>query len=134
MNILFLCTGNSCRSQMGEALFNHFRKNDGVAFSAGIEKHGVNPYMLTVLQEINIDTTRLYSKTIDELECRNFDLVITVCGHAHENCPYFPGRVIHRGFDDPPFLTSSYQNEEDILNVFRRVRDEIELFIRKLEL
>ncbi|MFW5879903.1 MAG: arsenate reductase ArsC [bacterium] len=132
--ILFLCTGNSCRSQMGEALFNHYRKDSGTAFSAGIEKHGLNPYMLKVLKELNIDTTKLYSKALEELPNNDFDLIITVCGHAHENCPYFPGKTIHHGFDDPPFLTKEYQDEEEILQVFRRVRDEIKAFILKLEI
>lgn len=133
--ILFLCTGNSCRSQMGEALFNHFRHEDGVAFSAGIEKHGLNPYMLEVLKEIEVDTSQLYSKTVDELVVDKFDQVVTVCGHAHDNCPCFnsAAKIVHKGFDDPPFLAKGLKNKDEILTIFRRVRDEIKTYILNIQ-
>lgn len=135
-NILFLCTGNSCRSQMAEALFNHYKKDTGKAFSAGIEKHGLNPNMLKVLEEINIDTKGLSSKTVEEVEHLNFDYVVTVCSHAKDKCPVYPGSAQkgHRSFDDPPFLTKDMADEEEILSVYRRVRDEIKQYVQDLNL
>jgi len=133
VNILFLCTGNSCRSQMGEALFNHFCGDKGKAYSAGIEKHGLDPYAMKVLEELGIDLSPLYSKTLDDLSDVSFELVITVCGHAHETCPRFPGeaRVEHHPFEDPPRLIQGIEDEEEKLKVFRRVRDEILHFLQQ---
>lgn len=102
-------------------------------FSAGTQKHGMNMRAVSVMQEVGIDLSTHYSKTLDELQV-NFDFVVTVCGHANENCPYFPGgKVIHQGFDDPPKLTAHMTDEEEILNVYRRVRDEINLYMQKLK-
>ncbi len=130
-NILFLCTGNSCRSQMAEGLARHFRAELGNFYSAGIEKHGMNIRAVKVMNELNIDMSSQYSKTLDDLKDIRFDLVVTVCGHANENCPVFFGvpKLIHVGFDDPPKLTKDMTHEEDILKEYRRVRDEIKKFI-----
>jgi len=132
--VLFLCTGNSCRSQMAEGLAKHYISDSITAFSAGIEKHGLNPYAVQVMQEIGIDISSNNSKTVSEIGEKEFDYVITVCGHAHETCPYFPAKteVIHRGFDDPPFLTRELTAEKEILSVYRRVRDEIKEYILTL--
>jgi arsenate reductase (thioredoxin) len=104
------------------------------AFSAGIEKHGMNPRAVTVMAEVGIDISRQQSKLIDELDDLNFDYVITLCDHARESCPLFPGRgrSIHVGFPDPPALAHDAQDEEEKLMHYRRVRDEIRAFVEKL--
>ncbi len=126
--ILFLCTHNSCRSQMAEALANHYLGDRCQAFSAGTEATRVNPLAIRVLTELGIDTTPLRSKTMDEFAGQNFDHVVTLCGDANEKCPLFFGGVqrIHHGFEDPSRLNG---NEEDVLLEFRRVRDEIKNWI-----
>ena len=133
-SILFLCTGNSCRSQMAEGLCRHLLGDQYQCYSAGIEKHGLNPNAVKVMQEIGIDISGHHSKTVDELDDIPFDYVITVCGHANETCPLFPARtrMLHQGFDDPPRLAETAQTEEEALTHYRRVRDEIREFILEL--
>lgn len=130
--ILFLCTGNSCRSQMAEGWARHLKRHEVKAYSAGIEKHGLNPMAVKVMDEVGIDISGQESKTIDELPVREFDWVVTLCGHAAETCPHFPGRKMHRGFDDPPKLAASVETEEEKLALYRKVRDEIRDFINGL--
>ena len=132
--ILFLCTGNSCRSQMAEGLCRHFQGENFRAYSAGIKKHGLNPNAVKAMKEIGIDISNHTSNTTDELEEKEFEFVITVCGHAHESCPYFPAKtkIIHQGFDDPPFLAKTAKTAEEALGHYRRVRDEIKEFIISL--
>ena len=134
MKILFLCTGNSCRSQMAEAWTRALKSNEIEAYSAGIEKHGLNPYAVKVMAERGIDLARQNSKLLAELNGVMFDYVVTVCGNAHENCPVLGGKtkVVHVGFDDPPRLAAMCQSEEEKLNCYRRVRDEIKAFVEKL--
>lgn len=129
--MLFLCTGNSCRSQMAEGLCRHFRGDVIESCSAGIEKHGLNPFAVKVMQEIGIDITGQKSKTTEDLDSCEFDYAITVCGHANETCPLFPAKtkVICRGFDDPPKLAADAASEEEALGYYRRVRDEIKGYI-----
>lgn len=135
LKILFLCTGNSCRSQMAEG-WAHALKSDVLdPYSAGIETHGLNPNAVKVMAEAGIDITGQKSEHINNLLHIDFDVAITVCGHAHDNCPVFPGkaiRVVHVGFDDPPKLSPPDAPEEVKLNGFRRVRDEIKAFIEQL--
>jgi arsenate reductase len=134
LKILFLCTGNSCRSQMAEG-WAHALKNDVIeAWSAGIETHGLNPSAVKVMAEAGVDITNQKSENINDLLHIPFDVVITVCGHAHDNCPVFPGnaRVIHVGFDDPPKLAAAVDVEEEKLHCYRRVRDEIKAFVEQL--
>jgi arsenate reductase (thioredoxin) len=132
--ILFLCTGNSCRSQMAEGWCRHLLSERFDCASAGIEKHGLNPLAVRVMAEAGVDISVHTCKTTAELGDLNFDFVITVCGHADENCPYFPARtrVIHHGFDDPPQLAEAAGSEEEALVHYRRVRDEIRDFIKTL--
>jgi len=134
LNILFLCTGNSCRSQMAEGWARHLKSDVLDVYSAGIETHGLNPNAVKVMAEAGVDISKHRSKHVDELMDIPFDYVITVCGHAHENCPVFPGRavVIHHGFDDPPKLAASAKTEEEALSHYRRVRDEIRAFVETL--
>ena len=132
--VLFLCTGNSCRSQMAEGWTRTLWGDCIEAYSAGIETHGLNPNAVTVMAEAGVDISGHRSKLVDELLDEDFDLVVTVCGHAHEHCPMFPGgaRVIHVGFDDPPKLAESATTEKEKLEGYRRVRDEIRAFVRTL--
>jgi arsenate reductase len=134
LTILFLCTGNSCRSQMAEGWAKHLKDDEIRAFSAGIETHGLNPNAVRVMAEAGVNISSHRSKNIDELFDIHFDYVITVCGHAHETCPVFPGEaeVVHRGFDDPPRLARDAHSEEEVLEHYRRVRDEIRAFVETL--
>lgn len=135
MNILFLCTGNSCRSQMAEGLARHYLGEKYQFYSAGIEKHGMNLKAIKVMKELGIDISNHTSKTLEELGPIHFDVVFTVCGHANEHCPVFIGKakVVHVGFDDPPKLSSGLSDEEEIFFHYRRVRDEIKKFIANFE-
>lgn len=122
--VLFLCTANSCRSQMAEGIANHFLGDRLEAFSAGTGASFVNPRAIMVLREIDVDISGHRSKNMDEFSGQDFDYVITLCGDANEKCPLFFGGVqrTHLGFSDPAKVTGS---EEDIMAAFRRVRDEI---------
>jgi arsenate reductase len=134
LKILFLCTGNSCRSQMAEGWAKTLKADALEAYSAGIETHGLNPYAVRAMAEAGVDISGYRSKLLSELEGIAFDVVITVCGHAQESCPLFPGRtkVIHVGFDDPPKLAAGAQDEEQRMAPYRRVRDEIREFVAGL--
>lgn len=131
-NVLFLCTGNSCRSQMAEGWARHLHGDRISPHSAGIEAHGLNPHAVRVMQEAGVDISTQSSKLADSLADVPLDLVITVCGHADENCPaaLTETRVVHVGFDDPPKLARGAANDEEALDHYRRVRDEIRDFIR----
>jgi len=133
-NILFLCTGNSCRSQMAEGFGRAFLGDKFNFYSAGTKKHGLNERAVQVMNEVGVDISKHESNTTDEFPGIDFDYVFTVCSDAHENCPYFPGgKIIHMGFDDPPRLTMDLKNEEEILNIYRRVRDEISTSVKQIE-
>ena len=133
--VLFLCTGNSCRSQMAEGWARALR-DDFAAYSAGVETHGLNPNAVTVMAEAGVDISGHVSQLLDDLPHRDFDLVVTVCDNARESCPVFPGsgRVIHHGFDDPPALAKTAKSDEEALDHYRRVRDEIRAFVADLAL
>ena len=134
IKILFLCTGNSCRSQMAEGWARHLKADEIEAFSAGIETHGLNPLAVKVMAEAGVDISGQRSKNVGELAGERFDYVITVCDHAHESCPIFPGKtkVVHAGFDDPPRLAKNAKSEAEALSHYRRVRDEIRYFVESL--
>jgi len=119
---------------MAEGLCRHYRGDLIDVSSAGIEKHGLNPYAVRAMAEIGIDISGHHSKTVDDLAGRQFDVVVTVCGHAHETCPVFPGRarVVHRGFDDPPKLAANETTDEGRMAHYRRVRDEIREYVLSL--
>jgi len=133
--ILFLCTGNSCRSQMAEAFCRAARYDQFEPYSAGVIMKGLNPKMVQVMKEIGIDPTiHQSSKTLRSLldAGLNLDVVVTVCDNARESCPLFPGgktRVVHVGFEDPPELERTATSPEEALGHYRRVRDEIRDFI-----
>lgn len=117
---------------MAEGWAKHLKSSDIDAYSAGIKRHGLNPYAAKVMDEVGVDISGQFSKTIEELPISEFDWVITLCGHANETCPYFPGRRMHHGFDDPPQLVEDLWTEEEKLIPYRRVRDEIRQFIESL--
>ncbi len=138
LKVLFLCTGNSCRSQMAEGWARHLKGDVIEAYSAGIETHGLNPNAVEVMAEAGVDISGHRSQHIEEFRNVKLDVVVTVCGHAHETCPFFPGncRVIHVGFDDPPKmareLAGQGASEEEQLECYRKVRDEIRAFVETL--
>lgn len=134
LKVLFLCTGNSCRSQMAEGWARHLKSDVIEAYSAGIETHGLNPNAVKVMAEAGVDISDHHSKHLEELKAISFDCVVTVCGHAHESCPVFPGqtKVVHVSFDDPPYLAKDAKTEEEALNCYRRVCDEIKAFVESL--
>ncbi len=133
-HVLFLCTGNSCRSQMAEGWARHLLSHTIEAFSAGIETHGLNTLAVQVMNEAGVNISGQSSKLVKALPQKKFDMVITVCGHADTHCPFFPGpaKVIHHGFDDPPKLAEGATTEEEVLDTYRRIRDEIRDFITTL--
>ncbi|MCC7300453.1 MAG: arsenate reductase ArsC [Verrucomicrobia bacterium] len=134
LKILFLCTGNSCRSQMAEGWARTLKSDELEAYSAGIETHGLNPNAVKVMAEAGVDISHHKSENVADLLHIPFDYVITVCGHANEHCPLFPGKakIVHVGFDDPPKLAAQVADEEEKLNCYRRVRDEIKAFVKNL--
>ncbi len=134
VKILFLCTGNSCRSQMAEGWARKLRGSVIEAWSAGIETHGLNPLAVRVMAEAGVDISGQRSKGVAEVADVPFDYVITVCGHARETCPVFHGgaRRIHHGFEDPPRLARDAKTEEEALPHYRRVRDEIRGYVETL--
>ena len=134
VKVLFLCTGNSCRSQMAEGWARHLKGDLIEPYSAGVATHGMNPNAVRVMREAGVDITGQHSKHVDEVKDVGLEYVVTVCGHAHESCPTFPGRakVIHVGFDDPPKLAKTAATEEEALGHYRRVRDEIRAFVETL--
>ena len=126
--ILFLCTGNSCRSQMAEGFAKKMLPKNMEIFSAGIEPRGIHPMAIKVIQKVGIDISQQRSKNISELPVSEIDIVVTLCGEAAENCPVFSGKVerIHWTIEDPAKAQGS---EEEITQVFRRVRDKIKSYI-----
>ncbi len=134
IKVLFLCTGNSCRSQMAEGWARHLRGDVLEPYSAGIEKHGLNPNAVKVMAQAGVDIAHHQSKTLADLTHVTFDYVVTVCGHAHETCPVFPAiaTVIHVGFDDPPKLAAAETDPARALDHYRRVRDEIRAYVETL--
>ena len=133
--ILFLCTGNSCRSQMAEGFARHLKSDRIEPYSAGIETHGLNPDAVRVMGELGIDISGHRSKLLDELRGIEFDYVVTVCDNARDSCPLFPkkAKIVHVAFDDPPRLAAGSKTEDERLSPYRRVRDEIRAFVETLE-
>lgn len=132
--VLFLCTGNSCRSQMAEGWARALKSDVIEAYSAGIETHGLNPHAVRVMAEAGVDISQQTSKHVDTVRDVQFDYVVTVCGHAHEHCPVFLGtaKVVHVGFDDPPALARQVDGETVKLDCYRRVRDQIRAYVETL--
>ena len=133
IRVLFLCTGNACRSQMAEGWARHLKSGCIEAYSAGIEPHGLDPRAVKVMAEAGVDISGQRSKHVNGLKDITFDYVVTVCGHANEQCPFFPAKtkVVHVGLDDPPKLAQDAKSEDEALAHYRRVRDEIRAFVEK---
>lgn len=134
LTVLFLCTGNSCRSQMAEGWTRHLKGDRIRPLSAGLMAKGLNPLAVKVMAELGVDISEQTSDKLDRYLDQSIDVVVTVCGHAHETCPVFPGgaRVVHRGFDDPPALADGETDPDRALAHYRRVRDEIRDFVETL--
>jgi arsenate reductase (thioredoxin) len=134
MKILYLCTGNSCRSQMAEAWTRLLKGDEFDAHSAGVQTKTIDPRAIKAMAEVGLDISKQKSKDVDTLGNLEFDYVITLCDSARESCPYFPAKtkLIHKGFDDPPKLAEDAKNEEEAMVHYRRVRDEIRKFVETL--
>jgi arsenate reductase (thioredoxin) len=132
--VLFLCTGNSCRSQMAEGWARHLKGDALEACSAGVAPSTLNPDAVRVMAEVGVDISGYRSKHLDEFQDRKIDYVVTVCDHARETCPVFHGgaTVVHQAFDDPPHLAAGAMTDAERLAPYRRVRDEIRAFIETL--
>ena len=128
--ILVLCTGNSCRSQLAEGYLRHFAGERAEVYSAGVETHGVNPRAIATMQRDGLDISTHTSNHVDEYQYIDFDYIITVCDHAKERCPYFPGTAqrFHYNFPDPAKATGT---EAEIDAEFDRVRDLIKAYTRE---
>jgi len=133
LKLLFLCTGNACRSQMAEGWTKHLKADVIEPHSAGVNPHGLDPRAVKVMAEAGVDISSHRSKHVRELAGIAFDYVVTVCDNANEQCPFFPGKtkVVHVGFDDPPKRAAEARTEEEALDHYRRIRDEIRDFVRK---
>lgn len=129
-NVLVLCTGNSCRSQIAEGYLRYFAADKINAYSAGIETHGVNPRAIEIMKRDGIDISQHTSNNINEYMDVDFDYVITVCDNAKESCPYFPTHAVklHYNFPDP---AKAKGTQEEIMNEFERVRNMIKKYIRE---
>ena len=134
LKVLFLCTGNSCRSQMAEAWTRHLKGDLLEPYSAGVQPHAIDPRAIRVMAEVGIDISQYQSKDVSAFKNIEFDYVITVCDRAHESCPFFPAKtkVLHVGFDDPPKFAGISKSEEEAMAHYRRVRDEIKRFVETL--
>jgi arsenate reductase (thioredoxin) len=134
LKVLFLCTGNSCRSQMAEGWARFLKRDLLDPYSAGVQPHDVDPRAVRAMAEAGVDISAQYSKDVSTLDSIDFDFVITVCDRAHESCPFFPAktRVLHVGFDDPPRLAVEAPSEGEAMDHYRRVRDEIRSFVEQM--
>jgi arsenate reductase len=132
--ILFLCTGNSCRSQMAEGWTRALKADQLEAYSAGIQPKGVDARAVKTMAEAGVDISKQKSKDIDSLGNLEFEYVVTLCDNARESCPFFPAKAkrIHQGFDDPPGLATGAGTDEEAMVPYRRVRDEIKAFVQTL--
>jgi arsenate reductase len=134
LKVLFLCTGNSCRSQMAEGWTRRLKGDQITPYSAGVDPHGIDRRAVRVMQEVNVDISDQRSQHVGDLMDVDFDYVITVCDRARESCPVFPGNteVVHVGFEDPPALAGDAESEEEALQHYRGVRDQIREFVETL--
>ena len=134
LKILFLCTGNSCRSQMAEAWIKKLKSDVIDAYSAGTAPKGVDPMAVKAMAEVGIDISGYRSKSTAEFMDMEFDYVITLCDDAQEACPFFPAKIrtVHHGFEDPPVLAAGSKSEEEAMMHYRRIRDEIRAFVETL--
>lgn len=131
LKILFLCTGNSCRSQMAEGWAGHLKSDVIEPYSAGISPTEINPRAIAVMREAGVDISSQEAKHVDKMSRTDFDYVVTLCDDARESCPVFRGkaRLVHRSFEDPSFMEGT---EQQIMKAFRKLRDDIRAFIETM--
>lgn len=131
VKVLFLCTGNACRSQMAEGWARYLKGNEVEAYSAGMRAIGVNEWAIKVMEEAGVDISMHTSKNVEDLDGIDFDYVVTLCDNAAESCPVFGGqaKMIHKPFEDPYYASGS---QEQIMEVFRKVRDKIKAFVETI--
>ena len=131
LKVLFLCTGNSCRSQMAEAWTRNLKANLIEPYSAGTAPKGIDPRAVRAMAEVGIEISEYRSKSLSDLPDIEFDYVITLCDDAQQACPFFPAKtaLIHHGFDDPPRLAEGAREEDEAMQSYRRVRDEIKTYV-----
>jgi arsenate reductase (thioredoxin) len=134
IRILFLCTGNSCRSQMAEGWARHLKGEEIEAYSAGVNPKGIDPRAVRAMAEVGVDISTQRSKPLADVRAVPFDYVVTLCDNAHQSCPAFPGktRVRHVGFEDPPYLARAARSKEEAMGHYRRIRDRIRAFVESL--
>ena len=134
LKLLFLCTGNSCRSQMAEGWTRHLRTESIEPYSAGVAPKQLDPRAVQVMAEVGVGISDQWSKPVSEVLEVGFDYVVTVCDDARERCPIFPGKAVvrHVGFEDPPRLAQGVSSEEEALSAYRRIRDDIREFVETL--
>src|SRR5258706_3616850 len=134
LKVLFVCTGNACRSQMAEGWARKLHGDRLEASSAGTAPERVDPRAIAVMREVGVDLSGHRSKSVQDMTGGEFDLVVTVCDNANARCPVFPGNAkrLHAGFDDPPHLAAGAVDEDAALGHYRRVRDEIRAFVETL--
>ena len=134
LKVLFLCAGNSCRSQMAEAWARRLKGDVVEAYSAGTNPKGVDPRAVRAMAEAGIDISGHKSKSVAAMADIEFDYVITLCDDAQQACPFFPAKtaLIHHGFDDPPKLAEGARDEKEAMQPYRRVRDEIRAYVETL--
>ncbi|MFP5213633.1 MAG: arsenate reductase ArsC [Acidobacteriota bacterium] len=134
LKILFLCTGNACRSQMAEGWARRLKADAIEAHSAGTAPHGVDPRAVRAMAEAGVDISGHTSKHVDSIDRIGFDYVVTLCDNANQACPVFPAKtaIVHVGFEDPPKLAKDAGSEEEAMSHYRRVRDEIKRFVERL--
>jgi arsenate reductase (thioredoxin) len=135
LKVLFLCTGNACRSQMAEGWARALQRGAIEPYSAGIEAHGLDPLAARVMAEAGVDIGGQQSKTVEAVRHLPFDYVVTLCGHANESCPTWlsgKAKVLHVGFDDPRTLAKGAKTEADALVHYRRIRDELRALLATL--
>ncbi len=132
--VLFVCTGNSCRSQMAEGWSRHLHPLTIRPYSAGLRSQGINAFAIKAMREVGVDISMQRSKTVDELKDLSFDLVVSVCSNAEADCPLvFPeAKHLHVSFDDPPTLARTARSEEEAFLHYQRVRDQIRAFVKGL--
>ena len=134
LRVLFLCTGNSCRSQMAEGWARHLKGDVIEAHSAGTEPKDVDPRAIRAMVEAGVDISSQRSKSVLDLGDLEFDYVVTLCDDAQQSCPFFPAKtaLIHHGFDDPPVLARDAADEEEAMDHYRRARDEIRAYVETM--
>ena len=134
LKLLFLCTGNSCRSQMAEAWTKHLKGDKLDVYSAGVQPKAIDPRAIKAMAEVGLDISKQKSKDVNTLGDLEFEYVITLCDNARESCPYFPAKtkLVHKAFEDPPKLAEGAANEEEAMAHYRRGRDEIRTFVDTL--